>query len=157
RKSRNRHAALRRDVLQTPLKPLPSAVVLRLSPQQITGKETNLCSCHFFPVCHSPREQVLIRPAGQRPLLECLRINLQKLNEVFIKPHRDVIVVLNLTCIPQTNLVNKPPQVGNATEESLGTAGISLLHLRIRLQWSDHLTLSHERYISIGGVALLPP
>jgi hypothetical protein len=35
---------------------------------------------------------------------------------------------LNLAFIPQTNLIDKPPQVGNATEEGFGTAGI-LHHL----------------------------
>jgi hypothetical protein len=53
--------------------------------------------------------------------------DLQKIDQVLTEPHRDVIVVLNLTGVPQPNLINEPPQVGNATEEGFGTAGIRLL------------------------------
>ena len=52
-----------------------------------------------------------------------------KIDEVLIETNRDVVVFLNLACVPQTNLVDKPPQVGNATEERFGAPGI-LHHLR---------------------------
>jgi hypothetical protein len=77
-------------------------------------------------------EQVLIRSASQHPLLESLRIDLQKIDQVLIESHRDVVVVLNLAFMSQTNLIDEPPQVGKAAEESLGTPWI--LHHVIFLQ-----------------------
>jgi hypothetical protein len=73
-------------------------------------------------------KQFLIRFTSQPLLFKSLRIDLQKIDQIIIKPHRDVVVVLNLALIPQTNLIDKPPQVGHAPEESFGTAGI-LHHL----------------------------
>jgi hypothetical protein len=49
-------------------------------------------------------------------LFKRLRINPQKIDQVLVEPGRDVVVVLNLTGIAEFNLVDKPPQVGNATK-----------------------------------------
>ena len=48
-------------------------------------------------------------------------------NQLLIETHHYVVVVLNLTRMPQANLLDKPPQVGNATEQGFGTAGILLI------------------------------
>ena len=65
-------------------------------------------------------------PAGQHQLLKRFRIDLQKIDEVLIKPARNIVVFLNLACVPQTNLVDKPPQVGNATKESFRAARVDI-------------------------------
>ena len=48
--------------------------------------------------------------------------DLQKVDQVRIDPNRDAVVVRNLTRMPQANLVDKPPQMGDATQETVGTA-----------------------------------
>ena len=53
--------------------------------------------------------------------------DLQKIDQVLIEPDRNVVVVLNLACMPKTNLIDEPPQVGNATEKGFGTAKILLI------------------------------
>lgn len=42
---------------------------------------------------------------------------------VVVEPDRDVVVALSLAFMPQTNLVNEPSQMGNATEQDFGAAG----------------------------------
>jgi hypothetical protein len=69
-------------------------------------------------------QEFLIRATSQHPLFERLGVDPEKLDEMLIEPHRDVIVVLNLARVPQTNLVNEPPQVGYSTEKSFGTSRV---------------------------------
>lgn len=48
--------------------------------------------------------------------------DLQKVDQVRIDPNRDAVVVRNLTRMPQANLADKPPQMGDATKENFGAA-----------------------------------
>ena len=79
----------------------------------------------------------------------CSRIDLQKINQVLIEPDRDVIVLLNLACMPQSNLIDEPPQVGDAAKESFGATRIGLLHLLSVSNGVISANLTHERKKSI--------
>ena len=48
--------------------------------------------------------------------------DLQKVDQVHIERDRDVVVVRNLTRVPQANLVDKPPHIGDTAQENVGTA-----------------------------------
>jgi hypothetical protein len=127
RESRDRHAPFCRNIVQTALKPLPRRTILRAR-----RKQTLRPLCDFFrrqrlAMCNGPSEQFVIRSACQHPQLKRLRIDLKKIDQVFIEAHRDVVIILNLTGVSEMNLVNKPPQVGNAAEQGFGAAGVSLL------------------------------
>jgi hypothetical protein len=80
------------------------------------------CGCWPSPIQAIPHPSR--RPA---PAVQTISDRSPELDQVLIEPHRDVIVVLNLACVPQTNLIDKPPQMCDATKESFGAAGISLL------------------------------
>src|SRR5206468_1183916 len=122
----DRHATFGGDALEATLEPLPRRIIFRTGGQEPLAPLGDLLVRRFSTVSLHPDEQILIRPPGQHPLLKRFRIDLQKIDQVLVEPDRDVVVVLNLTCVPQTNLVDKPPQVGNATEQSLGTSRICL-------------------------------
>src|SRR4029077_19749075 len=109
------------------LKPLPRRIILRARRKQALRPLCDLFRRQRLTVRNHPSEQFLIFSASQHPLLERLRINLQKIDQSLIEPHRDVVVVLNLASMSQSNLVNKPPKVSNAAKESFGTSGIFLI------------------------------
>jgi len=58
----------------------------------------------------NPVKQFLIRLTNSDAWLKRLWINPKEVDQIFIKPDRDVVVVLNLSGIAQANLVDKPAQ-----------------------------------------------
>ena len=73
---------------------------------------------------HDPGEQFFITSTGQHPLLKGLSFYPEELDEILIETYCDVVVILNLARMAETNLVDESPQVGNAAKESFGAAGI---------------------------------
>ncbi len=61
-------------------------------------------------------QQLVIRMPRQYLLLERLRIDLEKVDEMLIKSDRDVVVILNLPGMAQADLVDQSPQMRDATE-----------------------------------------
>lgn len=74
-----------------------------------------------------PFKQFFVCSAGQHPLLKSLGVDPEKLDEILIESHRDVVVILNFARMPKTNLVDKPTKVSDATEKSFGATRIRLL------------------------------
>src|SRR5690349_13617345 len=85
-------------------------------------------------VRHHPSKQPFIRPAGEHCPLKRFGVDAEKLDEVLVEPDRHVVVVLNLPGIAEPDLVDKPPQMGNATEQRFRAAGIGWLGHRSDLQ-----------------------
>ena len=126
RKRRNQYAALRGDALKAPLESLASGIIFWTGRQKALAPLRDLLLGWFSAIGPHPDKRFLIRSTGQHPLLERFLIELQKIDQILIEPDRDVVVILNLAHIPQANLVDKPTQVGNVTEQSFGTEGVGL-------------------------------
>jgi len=137
RERRDRHPAFGGDALEASLEPLPRGIIFGTGRQKALAPLRDLLVRRFSTVGLHPDEQILIRPPGQHPLLKRFRIDLQKINQVLVEPDRDVVVVLNLARIPQTNLIDEPPQVGNATEQSVRAAGVLLVRQIIHFRLSE--------------------
>ena len=96
----DRHATFGGDALEATLEPLPRRIIFRTGRQEPLAPLEDLLVRRFSTVSLHPDEQILIRPPGQHPLLKRFRIDLQIIDQVLVEPDRDVVVVLNLTCVP---------------------------------------------------------
>ena len=122
----DRHASFRRHLLQPALKPFLAFFVLRLRRQEQTRPLIDLLPSMRFAVRHDPGVQFLIRSAGQYLCLKYLRVDPQKVDEIFIEPNGEVIVILNPAGMPEPDLVDHPSEVGNAAEERFRATRILL-------------------------------
>src|SRR2546425_7995744 len=117
----DRHATFGGDALEATLKPLPRRIIFRTGGQKALTPLRNFLIRRLSAVGLHPGEQFLIHPTSQHSLLKRFRVDLEKINQVLIEPHCDVVVVLNLANISQPNLVDKSPEVGDTTEKKFRT------------------------------------
>ena len=47
-----------------------------------------------------PVQEILVGSAGQDARFECLRIDLQKIEQMLVEPDRDVVVILDVAGVP---------------------------------------------------------
>ena len=69
-----------------------------------------------------PAETTAVRTMYKR-----VGIDPHKLNEVLIESRCNVVVLLNQTRIPHSNLIDEPSQVNDAAEESFGTSRVGVI------------------------------